>query len=66
LRIAISFVCAVVEYALGAALEIAWECSSQSAGNLCGIIGILSVGPFASALAIVLVAGLWRKEAEAW
>lgn len=59
--LAISFICAVVGYALGAASEIAWECSSKSAGNLCGIVGILSVGPFAAALAIVLVAGLWRK-----
>jgi MFS family permease len=59
--VVISLICAVVGYALGAALGIAWTCSSQSAGNLCAIIGIVAVGPFASALAIVLVAGLWRK-----
>ena len=57
----ISLFCAVVGYALGAALGIVSACSSQSAGNLCPIIGIIAVGPFASALAIVLVAGLWRK-----
>jgi hypothetical protein len=57
----ISLVCAVVGYALGAALGIAWACSSQSSGNLCAVIGIITVGPFASALAIVLVAGVWRK-----
>lgn len=57
----VSFIGAVVGYALGAALGIAWVCSSQSAGNLCAIIGIIAVGPFVSALAIVLVAGLWRK-----
>lgn len=57
----ISFVGAVVGYALGAALGIAWVCSLQSAGNLCAIIGIIAVGPFVSALAIILVAGLWRK-----
>ena len=57
----ISFICAIVGYALGTALGIAWACSSQSPGNLCAIIGIIAVGPFVSALAIVLVAGLWRK-----
>ena len=57
----ISLICAFVGYALGAALGIASLCSSQSAGNLCPIIGIIAVGPFVSALAIVLVAGLWRK-----
>ncbi len=56
-----SFIGAVVGYALGAALGIAWVCSYQSAGNLCAIIGIIAVGPFVSALAIVLIAGLWRK-----
>ena len=61
----ISLLCAVVGYALGAALGIASACSSQSAGNLCPFIGIIAVGPFASALAIVFVAGLWRK-ARSW
>ena len=61
----ISLLCAVVGYALGAALGIASACSSQSAGNLCPIIGIIAVGPFVSALAIVFVAGLWRK-ARSW
>lgn len=56
----ISLICAVVGFALGAALGIVSACPSQSAGNLCPIIGI-AVGPFVSALAIVFVAGLWRK-----
>jgi len=61
----ISVICAVVGFVLGAALGIASACSSQSAGNLCPFIGIIAVGPFASALAIVFVAGLWRK-ARSW
>jgi hypothetical protein len=60
----ISLLCAIVGYAIGAALGITWVCS-QSSGNLCAIIGIFVVGPFASALAIVLVAGLWRKAGPA-
>ena len=56
----ISLICAVVGFVLGAALGIVSACS-LSAGNLCPIIGIIAVGPFVSALAIVFVAGLWRK-----
>ena len=55
----ISLLCAVVGYALGAALGIASACSLYG-GGLCPIVGIIG-GPFVSALAIVFVAGWWRK-----
>jgi hypothetical protein len=52
----ILLVCAVVAYPVGVLLGINWAC--PSAGNLCGLAGFFVVGPVASALAIVLAAGL--------
>jgi hypothetical protein len=43
---------AIVAYAAGVLLGIAWAC--PSAGNLCGLAGFFVVGPVASALAILL------------
>ena len=59
----ISLICAVVGFVLGAALGIVSVCSLYG-GNLCPIVGIIA-GPFVSALAIVFVAGWWRK-AGSW
>ena len=55
----ISVICAVVGFVLGASLGIASACSLYG-GGLCPIVGIIG-GPFVSALAIVFVAGRWRK-----
>jgi hypothetical protein len=55
----ISLICALAGYALGAILGAKWACSYG--GNLCPIVGIVAVGPFVAALAIVLVAVLWRN-----
>jgi purine-cytosine permease-like protein len=46
-------VCAVIAYPFGAI----WACHPP-AGNLCGVVGILLIGPLASALTIVLVGAL--------
>jgi hypothetical protein len=56
---AILLVCAVVAYPLGVQLGINWAC--PSAGNLCGLAGILVVGPVGSALAILLVGGILTR-----
>jgi hypothetical protein len=55
----ISFIGAVAAYGLGAAFGAMWACSYG--GNLCPIVGMLFIGPFVAALAIVLVAVWWRK-----
>jgi hypothetical protein len=55
----LSVSCAVVGFVLGAALGIGSVCSLYG-GGLCPVVGF-AFGPFGSALAIVLAAGLWRK-----
>jgi hypothetical protein len=40
----------VAGFAVGTGLGIAFFCSSESAGNLCGLGGVLGTGPFAAGL----------------
>jgi len=51
-------VCGSVAGFFGVVLGIKWGCSIPDAGNLCGLVGFLVVGPISSALGILLV-GLW-------
>src|SRR5579863_1224423 len=48
----------VVAFIFGILEGNAWACSSPSAGNLCGLVGIFLYGPLAAAVAIAGVGGL--------
>ena len=48
-------VCGGIAGVLGIVLGIQWGCSIAGAGNLCGLVGFLIVGPIACTVAIVLV-----------
>jgi len=45
-------ICALIAFFLGLQYGIAWACSSQWGGNLCGLVGFFFTGPAAAALAI--------------
>ena len=55
---------AALAYVIGAAVGIAAGCSSASAGNLCGLVGVLGVGPLLAAVAVFLYAHSWSKNAR--
>jgi hypothetical protein len=48
-------VCGGAAGCLGVIAGIQWGCSIPNAGNLCGLIGFLVVGPFCGTLAVFLV-----------
>ena len=50
-------------YVIGAVVAVSVACSSASAGNLCGLVGVLGVGPL-SAAAAIFVSTLWAKNAR--
>lgn len=51
-------------YVAGAAAGIAVACYSDKAGNLCGLAGVLGVGPLASAVAMVFYAHVSTRRAR--
>lgn len=58
----ISLSVAALAYVIGAGVGIEAGCSSASAGNLCGLVGVLGVGPFLAAAAVFLYALFLGKE----
>lgn len=60
----ISLSVAVLAYGIGAGVGIAAGCSSESAGNLCGLLGVLGVGPLLAGTAVFLYAHSWAKNAR--
>lgn len=58
--------CAVVAFFIGLQYGIAWACSSQWGGNLCGLVGFFIAGPVAAALAIFFASALmtWTDESS--
>jgi hypothetical protein len=60
----ISLLVGALAYVIGAGVGIAAGCSSASAGNLCGLLGVLGVGPLLAAAAILLYAHSWAKNAR--
>jgi hypothetical protein len=60
----ISLSVAVLAYVIGAGIGIAVGCSSPGAGNLCGLVGVLGVGPFLAAASVFLYAHSWAKNAR--
>jgi hypothetical protein len=51
-------------YLVGTIIGISVACSSDNSGNLCGLAGVFGVGPLSSAVAIVLYAHAWAKNAR--
>jgi hypothetical protein len=51
-------------YVIGTIVGIAAACSSTSAGNLCGLVGVFGAGPLLAAVAIFVYAHLWAKNAR--
>jgi hypothetical protein len=60
----ISLSVAALAYVIGAGVGIAAGCSSASAGNLCGLVGVLGVGPLSAAAAVFLYAHFGAKNAR--
>jgi hypothetical protein len=54
----------VLAYVVGTIVGISAACSSESAGNLCGLVGVFGVGPLLSAVAIFLYAHSSTKNAR--
>ena len=54
----------VAAYVIGATIGIAAACSPASAGNLCGLVGVLGVGPLLAAAAILVYAHFWARNAR--
>ena len=48
-------------YLAGALLGIAVACAPADAGNLCGLAGVLGVGPLLSAAAMFVYAHFWAR-----
>lgn len=53
-----------VGYLIGTIAGISAACSSESAGNLCGLVGVFGAGPLLSAVAVLLYAYSWAKNAR--
>lgn len=51
-------------YVIGTIVGIAVACSSEAAGNLCGLAGVFGAGPLLAAAAILLYAHLWARNAR--
>jgi len=51
-------------YVIGTAIGIAAACTSEDAGNLCGLAGVFGAGPLLAAAAIVLYAHRWARNAR--
>jgi hypothetical protein len=51
-------------YVIGAVVAVLVACSSASAGNLCGLVGVLGVGPLLAAAAIFVSTLFWAKNAR--
>jgi predicted N-acetyltransferase YhbS len=60
----ISLSVAALAYVIGAGVGIAAGCSSASGGNLCGLVGVLGVGPLLAAAAVFLYAHFWARNAR--
>ena len=50
---------AFIAYFIGSAIGIGAYCSSNSAGNLCGLPGAIIIGPLFSSIGICIVAWRW-------
>jgi hypothetical protein len=53
----------VVAYLVGVVVGVAVACAPESAGNLCGLVGLFGVGPLVSAVAIATYACLRARSA---
>ena len=53
-----------VAYLIGTIVGIAAACSPSNAGNLCGLFGVFGVGPLLAAVAILVYAHFWAKNAR--
>ncbi len=54
---------AVVTYVIGTAMGIWAACSVETAGNLCGLIGVFGLGPLLAGIAMFVYAVRWSKNA---
>ncbi len=62
--IAVALGLGAAAYLIGTTLGISAACSSVDAGNLCGLVGVFGAGPLLSAVAIILYAHSWAKNAR--
>lgn len=53
-----------VAYLIGTIVGIVAACSPSNAGNLCGLFGVFGVGPLLAAVAILMYAHFWAKNAR--
>jgi hypothetical protein len=53
-----------VAYVIGTIVGVAAACSSESAGSLCGLVGVFGSGPLLAAAAIFGYAHFWAKNAR--
>jgi hypothetical protein len=51
-------------YVIGTVAGISAACISDSAGNLCGLVGVFGAGPLLSGVAIFMYARSWAKSAR--
>ncbi len=56
-KLAIILICAAAGYFFGMIFGIDYACSPP-AGNLCGLAGVLVIGPLSSAVAIIVIGSL--------
>jgi hypothetical protein len=56
--VVVLLVCAIIAFPFGMFFGVGAACTGPGASNLCGLFGVFVTGPFASSLAIFLVAGL--------
>ena len=62
--VALAFLAGAVAYVVGTAVGIWAACSSESAGNLCGLTGVFGVGPVLAAVAITAYGYLSTRHAR--
>jgi hypothetical protein len=59
-----TLVVGALAYVIGTIVGISAACSTASAGNLCGLAGVLGVGPLLSAVTILFYAHCWARNAR--
>jgi hypothetical protein len=59
-----TLVVGALAYLIGTIAGVWAACSSARAGNLCGLAGVLGVGPILSAIAVVIYAHFWARDAR--
>jgi drug/metabolite transporter (DMT)-like permease len=60
----VSLVVGAIAFVIGTMLGIFTACFPASAGNLCGLVGVFGIGPLTSALAMVVYAHHWARDAR--